>query len=725
MEKDGFFSEPIEFFLGHIPFIITDLIAQLIKTKGQNSKILFNSELANDELDKIITELKSKRITDWSDYNNPATLSSSLLIYISSLFHDEPLITEDVQEYLLSTQITNSTSYLLLLRKILLKLYIGRFQTLSYLIDFLNQTHFLSNDQLFKIFSIPFFGKKSLNLNNSFLNQLFQLFLNSYSTIFQNSITKESFLTDEQIDLLIDKHNKGESVKTIHKEGNLTPKLIGQDELERIINDDNSNITNDTMNQHQNKKIKKKNKKVNANENLNSVQQNHLKNLYKDTITQTDCKKLSFSDNFVFEIKEKTKKRKKEKSNSNNNKKENSSSTQKRSQISLQINKSFVFESVKHNKNHSSSENFSDFESFHDSSSKTNSESISSSATSSTTSSYSFYSFSHLDVHLNKYSQTASSTIQIRDCIPNSTDNIQINTNTKANTKVKKNKKNRNVKDRSDTSDNVSYSDNIPNNNNNNCEKIPEPPIILDYLNSDQHRKKTNYAKNHNYNNYLYTDNSSDNTTNNYSENRDNDKSDSQNGIEIKFDFYKNLVNTNSIEVLPPAPMLDPALLTSPIFGDSSNISLNYNQENCYKNEINNIQSDRITKENTSEDENSKHVSFQYQSGSNTVKASNKNRAENSSSNSIEESESSLASSCKKEEEDKKEFSDEEEETKKEDNKNEKKPFLYKYFKRKNEKKKKDKINKEKSLDEEKKPKADKKYKKDKKDKSDKKSKKK
>lgn len=739
MERRGFFREPIEFYSGHIPFIIPDLITQIIKIQGQNSKILFNKESADDKLENIMDELESKRIINWSDYNNPGTLSVCLSLYIDTLFKDEPLITENIQKVLLSTQVTDSPSYLKLLRNNLLKLYVGRYRTLSYLIDFLSRIYFLSEEQLFKIFSVPFFGEKSLKINRSVLNELFQILLHNYCIIFQNSISEESFLTDEQIDILIKEHNKGKNIKSIHKEGNLAPKLIDKNESEQIINDNNSHNVNGFINSNQkNKSKKKKFKDANLNESIDTSQPYRSNLNYEDTITQTDYQqstRFSLSNNMIiFKSNTKIKKGKKETIDSNNDQKNDSpiilsrkkeyNSSYEKNQISLQINQPFVVELIKHSKpNNSSHDDISESESSQYSSSKT----ISSSATSSTTSSSSFYSFSRLEAQLqtiNQYGQAESSTIQIRNNIPNATDNTYKN-----NTKTRRNRKKRNYKDRSDTSDNISYSENLV---NNNYENIPKPPPIPDYVNSDRHGKKTNYATNHNFNNnYFYADNSSENNTNNYSENRENDKSDSQNGVEIKFDFYKNLANPNTNEFLPPPPMLDPALLTVPIFGDSSQISQNYN--NNFKSELPPITSDQLTTENLNEDENDKHVSFHLQSGLNVSEKSIKNNEENNSTSTsnIEESDSSLASSCKKEEEDKQESckEEEEEETKKPDDEKEKKTFLYKYFKRKNEKKTKDKkkIGKDKSIEDEKdkKDKIDKKHKIDKKEKKDKKSKKK
>lgn len=732
MEKEGLFSEPIEFYLGKIPFIITDLITQLIKINGQNSKILFNQVSVEDNLEELIDKLKSKRITDWSSYNNPATLSVCLLYYINSLFHEKPLITEDVQEFLLSTQITDNTSCLKLLQKILMKLYEGRFLTLSYLTNFLSRAYLISEDRLFKLFSIPFFGEKSLKKNKTVLKDIFQIILCNHCTIFQNSISEEAFLTNEQIDFLQQKHDKGEKIEIIHKEGNLTPNKIDQNKLEQLINDTNFNSKYDNKIQN----LYSKEKIINdakPNENIDLAQRyQHSLNLqYKNIFTQTDFqhnKNFSFSSKvIIFESKSKNKKSKTDTYDSNENRKidasiitsdkiENNLQVLKKDKTHLQINQPFIIETMEHHhENHSSNEDFSEFESPNDSSSKSNSQSASSSATSSTTSSYSFYSYSRLEANLSKYGQTTEPTLQIRDRIENTNNSV---VNNKSTSKSKKSKKNRKINDRSDTSDNISYSDNVAN----NCENIPKPPLILDYLNSNHLRKKTNYANNHNYNNnYFYADNSSENNTNNYSENKDNDKSDSQNGIEIKFDFYKNLVNSNTNEFLPPPPMLDPELLNSPIFGTNTNTK-NFNQEDIYiKREL----PQPIPSDDKNEDEDGKHVSFHLKRESNSNKNNNSNNFDNNNNNNtnIEESDSSLASSCKKEEEEKPDESCEEEEMKKEINDKDKKKFLYKYFKRKNEKKKKEekKTKKDKPNEDEKKLKTDKKEKKDKQDKKPKK----
>lgn len=235
MEIGGFFNEPIEFYHGRVPFIIKDIIDQLKKVNGQNSDILFNPESTDNHLEDLIFEIKSKHITDWSSYTNPATLSVALSLFINSIFQKEPLITEDAQELFLSSKFTDSTLSLKVMRKILIKLYPGRFRTLLFLIDFISSINSITEERLFRIFSHPFFGPKSLKINKKVLKEIFQIILHNHKIVFQGAILGEAaFFTDQQIEHLIQKHLNGEKVKVNHIEGNLSPNQITLNELDQI-----------------------------------------------------------------------------------------------------------------------------------------------------------------------------------------------------------------------------------------------------------------------------------------------------------------------------------------------------------------------------------------------------------------------------------------------------------------------------------------------------------
>ncbi|KAK8890971.1 hypothetical protein M9Y10_028172 [Tritrichomonas musculus] len=731
MENEGFFGMVIEFYLGRIPFIITDLITQLEKSQWHTSKYLFNREYTDNRLEELISELKIKRVNNWAKYDNPAVLSIALLKYINSIFYNEPLITEDVQEILLSIQFTDSPLYLKLLRKILLKLYPGRFQTLSYLTDFLTRSYLLSEDRLFRIFSLPFFGPKSIKLNKPILKEIFRILLRNHDTVFQGSVSKEdAFLTNEQIDFLFKKYANGETVNTIHIEGNLSPEKISQKKLEKMLDEANSmDLINSVKNLHNNNIRFGESELNNCDSNFSNYYPISSNFLYQDSYTQTDCQKnsiLSFSDNvIIIGFEPKSKKSKKETSSLSRSVKNKDLENEKDSPLiikkkrkNLQINQPFVIET--HSKTLTLQKNINNYSSYDDfSSSKTNSQTQSSSATSSTTSSYSFYSYTRLDPNLNKFDQTFEP-IEAKKYIEN---------NNNKTSKIKKSKRLRNFRDKSDTSDNISYSDNILNNNPN---KIPNPPYIPDYLDANQALQKTNYATNHNFNNYFYADNSNERKANKNNENNDNnDKSDSQKGVEVKFDFYKNLVSSNTNEVLPPAPMLDPKFLNSPIFGNDNKMTQKYSQENDIyfeKNEIPSIDiNDQITSENKTS-ESSKNVSFYLKNEPSDVKNSDdtdntsliidvsNEESSNLNKSNIDDDESSQASSCKKEEEEKREIMNDDDIKKSSDEKEKKNFHIFNYFKRKNDKKKKDdkKYKKEKYSDNEKRSKDDKKDKKSK-----------
>ena len=129
-------QQPPEAYQGKVPFIVSDLIEQLTKLNAQNVEGIFRLNGSDRLTKELIEEMDTRRITDWSKYQNVHTLATALKRYFRTMSTTDPIVPFRLYNDLIRAgKESNSQNSI---KEVLKKLDKGRYNTLSYLIKFLN-----------------------------------------------------------------------------------------------------------------------------------------------------------------------------------------------------------------------------------------------------------------------------------------------------------------------------------------------------------------------------------------------------------------------------------------------------------------------------------------------------------------------------------------------------------------------------------------------------------
>lgn len=97
-ENHHFFDMPPEAFHGKIPFIVTDLIAELKRRNCEKVEGIFRLNGSDTRINQLIAEMDKGRIQDWDKYNKPEdihVISTALKRYFGRMAEKEPLATHE------------------------------------------------------------------------------------------------------------------------------------------------------------------------------------------------------------------------------------------------------------------------------------------------------------------------------------------------------------------------------------------------------------------------------------------------------------------------------------------------------------------------------------------------------------------------------------------------------------------------------------------------------
>lgn len=99
-----FFSRQPEEFGGKIPFIVSDLVEQLKKLNADQVKGIFRLSGSARDASLLCAYLDTGRVTNWSLFTDPHTLTGALKRYFREKTSDSPFFA-----YLLYNEITSIT----------------------------------------------------------------------------------------------------------------------------------------------------------------------------------------------------------------------------------------------------------------------------------------------------------------------------------------------------------------------------------------------------------------------------------------------------------------------------------------------------------------------------------------------------------------------------------------------------------------------------------------
>ena len=132
-------QQPPEAYQGKIPFVVSDMIDQMKHMHCEKVEGIFRLNGSDILTKRLIEALDAGRIKDWSKYQNVHTVATALKRYFRSMATTEPIIPFRLyNEIIRIGKEEPSKESHRQLKEFFKKLDTGRYNTLSYLIKFLN-----------------------------------------------------------------------------------------------------------------------------------------------------------------------------------------------------------------------------------------------------------------------------------------------------------------------------------------------------------------------------------------------------------------------------------------------------------------------------------------------------------------------------------------------------------------------------------------------------------
>jgi hypothetical protein len=196
------FAQPIEFYHGRVPFILSDLLQQLDQLDFSSSPDLFRDVDKPAAYRDLVARLDSARVSDWQPFARVSVLGAALVEYLRTATNAIPLLDGSL---LLRDPLFNTTGDIVpLIRKALQGVYAGRHRTLFVVIDFLRNIQTIGRSDLFTIFGSLIFGVSSVSNHRETLFHVFQVLIDRSSDIFKTVVLgPAAYLNDKQVDTLI------------------------------------------------------------------------------------------------------------------------------------------------------------------------------------------------------------------------------------------------------------------------------------------------------------------------------------------------------------------------------------------------------------------------------------------------------------------------------------------------------------------------------------------
>jgi len=203
-----FFTRPPEIFMGKIPFIVSDLIEELIRRKSDTFEGIFRLNGSDTKVRQLIEKFENGHVSDIQEIRDIHTISTTLKRYFRNMLNTKPLISDEVFEKLLELLKDEGGEEVFdNFRENLLSLGQTRFNLLNYLASYLRKVadnervNQMNPSNLAICFAPNLFMSTEGNSNRSFqANSVTSYLISNYKAIFgECKLEPEVFCTDKDI----------------------------------------------------------------------------------------------------------------------------------------------------------------------------------------------------------------------------------------------------------------------------------------------------------------------------------------------------------------------------------------------------------------------------------------------------------------------------------------------------------------------------------------------
>ena len=209
--KAHFWQQPPEAFQGKLPFIVTDLIQQILKKNGENIEGIFRLNGSDSKTKILIEHLDNGPIKDWSQFEDIHTISTALKRYFRQLSKQEPLMPFRLYDQCIEASKCNINESISKFIHITKQMDLPRYYLLSYLLRFLSYIASKSSKNLMnpKNLSVCFGPNivcsdqpdSAYAMQQSFYSNLsLEILIEHYKSIFnENDLTEDLICNQDDI----------------------------------------------------------------------------------------------------------------------------------------------------------------------------------------------------------------------------------------------------------------------------------------------------------------------------------------------------------------------------------------------------------------------------------------------------------------------------------------------------------------------------------------------
>jgi len=215
MKQTRFFYVSPESFGGKIPFIVSDLVKQLMNLHAERVEGVFRLNGSDSKVKQLIQQLDKGIIHDWSEYRNIHTVATCLKRYFRNMAETEPIVPFEVFDCVIGLMRVKDVDHeLKVLPNLLRQIPPVRYLTLAFLCKYLNYllgfrefTRMGADNIAICVAPNILVGKPDNSDQvfdySAFSNAAFSLMVEHYNVIFSNvRFPKTAFCAFEDIALL-------------------------------------------------------------------------------------------------------------------------------------------------------------------------------------------------------------------------------------------------------------------------------------------------------------------------------------------------------------------------------------------------------------------------------------------------------------------------------------------------------------------------------------------
>jgi hypothetical protein len=199
-----FFSRKLEDYHGKIPFIISDLVAQLDNLDACHKEGIFRLSAPKNSVDSFCRLLDQGRVTDWTDYGDHNLIACTLKASVRELSIVDPLIGADIGEDVKTTAKAGAADATSRISALVESCPVSRRNALSYVMQYLRKIADASDVNLMTPYNISvcwspiMFPRSALSVASDEAVTAVEMMVDKFTSIFKPEWCSEKVVMSQE-----------------------------------------------------------------------------------------------------------------------------------------------------------------------------------------------------------------------------------------------------------------------------------------------------------------------------------------------------------------------------------------------------------------------------------------------------------------------------------------------------------------------------------------------